>query len=271
MEETKVAIRAAKEAGKLLMENFDKVHTIKVKNQQEIVTETDLESEKIILGILKKEFPGYSILAEESGMTASPRIQSEAGRGEGESEYLWVVDPLDGTTNYSLKIPFFNVTIALAERSGNSWEVVSGVVHAPFTKEMFFAEKGEGSFLNGERISVSKETDLKKLFISHCNGKEEHQMRRVLKAFQELRPVTRDFMRMKSAALELAYVANGRLGGFVLLGGKSWDVAAGSLLVKEAGGKATDFAGREWTLNAGDLLAANGQVHEQILERMKNI
>jgi len=261
MEETKVAIRAAKEAGNLLMENFGKVHDVEEKSKHEILTETDLESERTILGILKSEYPGHSILSEE------------AGKETKESEFMWVVDPLDGSTNYSIRIPFFNVSIALTQRIEGKWEVVSGVVHAPFTREVFFAERGEGCFLNGEKASVSREEDLKKLILTYCHGYSEKQILRSIELYSKMKPVCRDLRRVGAAALELAYLACGRVGCYVAPGLKPWDTAAGSLLVEEAGGKVSDFSGREWDVSSQemDILASNGVIHEKILEIMKNI
>ncbi len=260
MEETKVAIRAVKEAGKVLMEGFDRVHKVEEKGAKEIVTEADLEAEKAILGILKEEFPDYSILSEESG---------EEMKG---SERMWIVDPLDGTTNYSIRNPFFNSTVALAERVEGRWGVVSGVVYAPFLEEVFFAEKGEGCFLNGEKIRISGE-DLGKMLLAYCHGKAPEDVRRAMKIMAELKPLCRDISRMRSGALELAFVACGRIGGFLSPGGRPWDSAAGSLLVKEAGGRVSDFSGGEWDAGPGsrDILATNGVVHEKIMGILKNI
>lgn len=261
MEETTAAIKAAKEAGKLLVENFKNIHTIQMKDSREIVTETDKASEQIILDILKKEYPNYAYLSEEAGK--SPR----------DCEYMWVIDPLDGTTNYSIKNPFFDVSIALAGKTFKGWEIISGVVFSPFTRELFFAEKGEGAFLNGERISVSKEREIKNLLLAYCGGSSDHHILRTVNLFAKIKPVCRDFNRMRAGALELAYVADGRLGGYISAGGKPWDAAAGSLLVLEAGGSVTDFGRMPWSIEGEekDILATNGLIHDMLLEVVKNV
>lgn len=251
MEESTVAIEAAQKAGKVLLEKFGNVQSIQMKQHNEIVTEADLAAEKVILEMIREKYPHDAILSEESGRS-------------GDGDRLWIIDPLDGTTNYSQGVPFFNVTIALAEKRDGVHQVVSGVVHAPFTQEVFFAEKGEGAFRNGEPIQVSNEEDAKNAYIAYCFGRDTTQIQRAAKAFGMIRPQVSDFMRLKSAALELALVAHGRLNGFVLFGGKPWDVAAGSLLVKEAGGLVTDFTGKDWTLDSKDLLATNKQVYETV-------
>lgn len=255
MEETTIMIDAAKKAGALLMEGFNKVHSIEYKDSREIVTEADKAADKAILDILKSEYPDYAVLSEESG-------------AHGSGDKMWIVDPLDGTTNYSIKNPFFNVSIALAEKIGERWQVVSGVVYAPFTDEMFFAEKGEGAFKNGEMISVSKEDDLAKQLIAFCHGHSPESINRTLKMFSIVKPVVRDFNRMRAAALELAYVADGRIGAFVSPDGRPWDAAAGSLLVKEAGGQISDFKGNPWDVEGEkrDILASNGVLHQKLLE-----
>ncbi|MBL7160810.1 MAG: inositol monophosphatase, partial [Candidatus Aenigmarchaeota archaeon] len=234
-------------------------HDVEEKAQGEIVTEADKASEGIILGILRKEFPQYAILSEESGSS-------------GNGGMMWVVDPLDGTTNYSIRNPFFNVSIGLASKAEQGWEMVSGVVYAPFTGEVFFAEKGEGSFLNGDHIQVSEE-ELSKALVTYCHGSTNEQVSRTVKMFSTLKPLCRDFSRMRAGALELAFVAAGRTGAHISPGGKPWDSAAGSLLVQEAGGIVTDFTGQAWSPEGmeRDILATNKVVHEKILEKIKEI
>lgn len=250
-----VAVKAAEQAGKILMENFGKVHTVSIKEHKEIVTETDLQAEKVILDIIRKEFPEHSILSEESG------------RADKDSRFMWVVDPLDGTTNYSIRVPFFNVSIGLAEKVNGMWEVKSGVVHAPVIGETFSGERGNGAFLNGERIHVSAGGKLEELLLVYCNGPTEEDVQRTIEIFGKLKPVCRDFNRARAGALELAFVACGRLGAYVSPGGKPWDAAAGQLLVREAGGKVSDFQDRNWVLgDRGDILASNGNVHQKVLE-----
>lgn len=248
-----LAIKASMKAGDVLRQHFGKKYTIDFKSRRELVTEVDLKSEKAILSMLKSAHPDYNILSEEKG------------RENLESEYTWIVDPLDGTTNYTIGNPFFNTTIALAKGR----EVLLGCVYAPMTGEMFHAEKGKGAFLNGRRLRVSVTADMKRCLLAFCYGFSQADTERIIRMFGSLIPAARGFTQMRAAALELAFVAAGRLEGFAFPGARPWDVAAGSLLVKEAGGRVTDFSGNEWRLGAdnkcGDLLASNGKIHEEAL------
>jgi myo-inositol-1(or 4)-monophosphatase len=254
MEFREVAVRAAKEAGKITVDHFYRKHTVKTKTPRDLVTEVDIASEKRILDLIKKNFPDHSILSEESG------------KDQEASEYLWVVDPLDGTTNYSIKNPFYNVSIALTKNN----KVILAVVYAPMTNEMFVAEKGKGAFLNGKRIHVSPERDFSKLLFAYCHGSTFDEIERITKIFAKLKPAVRDFSRMRAGALELAFVACGRLGAYISSGSNPWDVAAGALLVREAGGRVTDFVGNEWNIERNDILATNKAVHERLVEILQN-
>jgi len=254
-EEIKTAVKAAKEAGKILVDGFNIIHTVEMKTKHDLLTEMDLRSEKCILSILRENFPDYSIYSEEMG------------KGVKDSEYMWVVDPLDGTTNYSIKNPFFDVSIALL-RKGNP---VLGVVYAPFTGEMFQAESGKGAYLNGKKIHVSNESDVSKLLIAYCHNNDKRNMKRIIEVFGRIKPLPIDFNRMRAGALELAFVAAGRLGCYLSCGFHSYDVAAGVLLVREAGGRVTDFKGGEWHPGSSDILATNGIVHEKLLKLLKGV
>jgi myo-inositol-1(or 4)-monophosphatase len=250
-----VAFRSAREAGSILKDNFGKPYWVRDKSPGDALTEIDLRAEEAILGILRKEFPEHGILAEESG------------ESETRSDYMWVVDPLDGTTNYSINNPFFCVSISLAFRN----EVVLAVTYAPMSGELFHAVKGGGAFLNGKQVRVSGEGNLSRVLLSFCNGKSREDREEIGRIFSALKPVSRDFDRYKAGALELAFVAAGRFGAYLANSQMSWDSAAGDLLVREAGGKVTDFEGRPWNIRSPDILASNGEVHGEILETLKRI
>ncbi len=226
-----------------------------MKTGRDLITGMDFKSEKRILSILRKSFPHYSIYSEESGKKMK------------DSVYMWVVDPLDGTTNYSIKNPFFDVSIALMKRN----EPVVGVVHAPATKEMFYAEKGRGAYLNGKRIRVSKEFDISKTLLTYCHNSDDRNVMRITEVFRRIKPLPIDFNKMRAGALEIAFVAAGRVGCYLTCGFHSYDVAAGTLLVREAGGRVTDFEGKEFNSESKDFLASNGRVHDRILELLKGI
>jgi myo-inositol-1(or 4)-monophosphatase len=227
--------------------NFNR-GTVKLKAHHEILTKADLMSEKIIITEIRKNFPKHRILSEEKG-----KIDSR-------SDYLWVIDPLDGTTNFSMHNPLWSVSIGVAFRG----RIVLGIIYAPFLDELYIAEKGNGASRNGKKISVSKHT--KKSLHTFCHGRNEKDVKRALKYYRKQKLNELDCRQLGSAALELAYVASGRIESIMIPGASSWDVAAGVLLVREAGGKVTDFQGREWRLTSKDMLASNGRVHQSVLK-----
>ena len=250
-----VAFRAAREAGEILKDNFGKAYWIRHKSGKETQTELDIKAEEAIISIIREAFPDHGILAEETGKKESP------------GDYLWVVDPLDGTTNYSINNPFFCTSISLAFRN----DVVLAVTYAPMTGELFHAIKGQGAFLNDKPIRVSQEGDISELMLSYCNGKSQEDKVEIGRIFSRIKPIVKDFDRYKAGALELAFVAAGRLGSYMANSQMSWDSAAGALLVREAGGKVTDFEGRHWNIKSRDILASNGLIHEQLLDIIKEI
>ncbi len=249
-----VAMAAARSAGKIQLDNLGKLKDISfkdVKGKNDIVTKIDTECEDLITSKLRENFPEHSILAEEGG--------NHENSG---SQYKWIVDPLDGTMNYSNDFPFFCVSIALEYQN----EVVLGVIYEPVRDEMFSAEKGKGAKLNGENIKVSDTELIEDSFVV-CGTfyyhneeiKEKHFL--ILKKINEkVRGIRRD----GSAALDLCYVACGRYDAFWECGLKAWDVAAGSLIVEEAGGKITKYDGAEFSIYGGELLASNSLIHKKM-------
>jgi myo-inositol-1(or 4)-monophosphatase len=259
-----LATKAVRQAGDFLCREFNKGHiSWNLKHKHEIVTKADTGAEKIILSLLKKHTPEYEILSEESGL--NNRI----------SDYLWVVDPLDGTTNFKVHNPLFSVSIALYYKG----EPKLGVIYAPYLGDLFVAEKGRGAWLNSKRIKVSKTSELGKSFLTYCYGQEGKHMRRAVELYRYFKMKSVDMRQLGSAAIELAWVAAGRTESIVIPGTKPWDAAAGVLLVSEAGGKVTDFKGKPWrfvnkkigqiSLNV-DLLATNGKIHRLILNHIKS-
>ena len=245
--ELETAIDAARKAGDILMKHYGKV-TVRYKSDGSLVTDADIESEKRIKDILGEKFPDYSLLGEESG------------RMDKASEYTWVIDPLDGTTNYSIQNPFFNVSIALARGD----DPVLGVVYYPFQDELFHAVKDGGAYLNNERIKVS-ERDIRDSVICFCHAHDREAVKTVYEIFRRIKQVNCNLRQIGAAALELSYVACGRVGAFFTINLKPWDVAAGAVIVKEAGGRVTDFRRNPFTLKAKDILASNGRMHEDLL------
>ncbi|MFQ6050444.1 MAG: inositol monophosphatase family protein [Candidatus Hydrothermarchaeota archaeon] len=250
--EMKVATRAAKEAGKMLMEYYGKVDR-NYRYDGSTVTEADLEVERIIKHILSREFPDHSFLGEESGIE------------KGDSEYLWVIDPLDGTTNFTMRNPFFNTSIALTFRR----EPILGVVYNPYEDEIFQAERGKGAFLNGDRIRVSEEDEIKNSIITFSHGGDKRSVEIMIDIFGKLKLINGKVRQIGAAALELCFVACGRVEAFFMPGPNLWDVLAGALIVKEANGRVTDFKGNSFKISSSDILASNGKIHGELIEIIK--
>lgn len=247
--ELAVAIRAAKAAGKIIMKKYGKT-AIHYKEYLDSVTEADKKAEQKIISIIKKEFPTHSIIAEESGKHMQ------------QSEYTWVIDPLDGTGNFTMMLPFFNTSIALIK--GNT--LILGVVYSPIQKELFHATKKRGAFLNGKRIRVSGQDNLLKARSAFCHGGRTPELiERATSRYVRLKGKRCKIRQLGSAALELAYVGAGRLDAFWMTDINLWDVAAGVLLVQEAGGVVTDFAGKPYAQGTPkDILASNGAIHKKL-------
>jgi myo-inositol-1(or 4)-monophosphatase len=247
------AIQTARDAGRVLAEKFGRAIQVSNKGDIDLVTEADLASERLIIERVRSHHPRHAILAEEAGdVVAATGVQSA---------YKWIVDPLDGTTNYAHGYPVFCVSIAL-EHEGR---VVVGVVYDPIRDELFAAERGEGATLNGRRMRVSETSDLNGALL--CTGfpydvRERGDFARHFRNFiMSSQSVRRD----GAAALDLAYVACARFDGFYEEGLRPWDVAAGVLLVEEAGGRVTHYDGRPFDHYRPLIAASNGLVHEAML------
>jgi myo-inositol-1(or 4)-monophosphatase len=247
------AVQIARDAGLILTERMGR-KSLQITNKGviDLVTEADLAAERFIIERIQTHYPRHGILAEESGATVSV---------ERASEFKWIIDPLDGTTNYAHGYPCFCVSVAL-ERAG---QIVIGVIYDPLRDEMFAAERGEGATLNGRRIRVSEVEDLNRAMV--CTGfpydvRDRGDFARHFANFiMHAQAIRRD----GSAALDLAYVACGRFDGFFEEGLRPWDVAAGVLLVEEAGGRVSHFNGLPFDIYTPPILATNGLVHEQMM------
>jgi myo-inositol-1(or 4)-monophosphatase len=247
--ELEVAVAAAKAAGEILQSSFGQQHQIKYKGEVDLVTEVDEQAEQAIKNSLQEVFPTYGMLAEESG------------RLTGEMDARWIVDPLDGTTNYAHGLPIFATSIAL-ERAG---EVVVGVVHDPLAEETYAAERGGGATLNGQDIQVSKTDELIRALLATGFPYDRQDMPAALDLFGRFAVLTQSMRRLGSAALDACYVAAGRLDGYYERGIKAWDIAAGGLILEEAGGKVTDYRGREVDLEGGEVVASNSLLHPALI------
>src|SRR5215207_8287139 len=252
--ELEVALSAAKRAGEVLRAGFGAEHAITYKGEVDLVTEIDEEPERVIGEELLGTFPTYGMLAEEGGGLA------------GEEDARWIVDPLDGTTNYAHGLPIFAVSIGL-ERAG---EMVLGVVHDPMGEETFVAEQGRGATLNGEPINVSDTDELIRALIATGFPYDRAEMPEALELFGRLAATTRGMRRLGSAALDLCYVAAGRIDGYYERGIWPWDLAAGSVILEEAGGKLTNYRGGVLDLDGREIVASNGSLHRSIMRLMED-
>lgn len=249
-----IAIKAAKQAGLILKKNLSKKRKIAYKGVVNLVTEMDLLAEEIITSLIKKHFPNHNILAEEKV------------NWQGDSPYRWIIDPLDGTTNYAHGFPIFCVSIALEKDK----EIILGVVYDPMREELFIAEKGKGARLNGKKIHVSAVSKLSQSLLATGFPYDlRESSKNNFDHFRNFALRVHAVRRAGSAALDLCYVAAGRFDGFWEMKLGPWDFAAGSLIVKEAGGKVSDFAGHPLKLNSGHVLASNGKIHKEMMAIIK--
>ncbi|HJQ29097.1 MAG TPA: inositol monophosphatase family protein [Rubrobacter sp.] len=247
--ELEAALGAAQAAGEVLRDGFGLRRQVRYKGEVDLVTEMDERAEEIISEALLGAYPSYGMLAEEGGAL------------RGEEDARWIVDPLDGTTNYAHGLPIFSVSIAL-EKAG---EVVLGVVHDPMREETFVAERGRGARLNGESTDVSETDELVQALVVTGFPYDRDEVPAALDLFGRFSMLARGMRRLGSAALDLCYVASGRLDAYYEQGIHAWDVAAGGLILEEAGGRITDYRGDPFELEGGELVASNGPLHPALV------
>ena len=253
-----VAVEAATLAGQRLVGNFRNHQAsvygsdiLSVGNRslsKEVTSSNDYEADKIIIDLITHRCPDHNILTEETGHI------------DNGSPYTWIIDPLDGSSNFLNHNPFFAVSIALAYEN----EPITGVIFAPYIEEMVVARKGQGCTVNGRPVTVSSNDEFTKSYIVGCPGGEKNNVRFAEMEYA-LHKNIKDFRKIGSAAVECYMVAAGRVDAFTTLNISPWDVAAGVLCAEEAGGKVTDFHGEPWNLNKTDLVVSNTLVHESVL------
>jgi len=238
----------ARQAGNALMEHFRQDWALLKERgtAKEVATKYDKEVDSLIVDEIKRNCPGHSLLTEESGSL------------QGDPDWLWIVDSLDGTGNFANFNPLFSVCIALMHQD----ELLLGAIYAPAIDEFYFAGKGEGAYLNGTRIQVSDVSDLGQSYILYCEGGDKNKGR-TGELLLEVYPHVTDIRKLGSAGLETAWVAAGKREAYYTTRIEPWDVAAGVLLVQEAGGRVSDFQGNSWQPQTSDLLFSNGKVHEK--------
>ena len=254
------AVKAARKAGQIINRASLDLDLVRVasKGRSDFVTEVDRAAEDAIIATLKTAYPQHDILAEESG----------ASNPEGGAENLWIIDPLDGTTNFIHGFPQYAVSIALQQRG----QITQAVVYDPTRNELFTASRGRGAFLDDRRLRVSRRTKLRECLIgTGFPFRSLEHLDEYVRMFKRITEETAGIRRPGAAALDLAYVAAGRLDGFWELGLSPWDMAAGSLLILEAGGITSDFAGGADYLATSHIVSGNPKVHAQLLELVQEV
>ena len=250
----KTAIKAAKETGNIIIKSMHNKKILGYKKEDDLLTDTDLKAEKKILSIIKEKFPTHGFYTEE-------------GLGKKTaSDHLWVIDPLDGTTNFFHSLPYFSVSIAHLFKG----RVDLGVVFDPLRKELFHAEKGKGAFLNNKKIRVSSTSRVTNALLISGFPFEKNSIKKNLKDIEKFFDAgTRGIRNMGSAALNLCYVSCGRFDGLWEYGLKPWDHAAGSIIITEAGGKITKINGEKYEVFKNDILATNSKIHNEMLKVLR--
>ena len=256
-----VAVEAATRAGQHLVKNFRNhqasvygANIASVSNRslsKAVTSNNDHEADEIVIELLREQCPEHNILTEETGLI------------DNGSRYTWIIDPLDGSSNFLNHNPFFSVSVCLAYDNAP----ITGVIFSPFLEELVVARKDQGCTINGRPVSVSATENFEKSYMVGCPGGEKNNVRFAEMEYALHRRI-KDFRKIGSAAIECYMVAAGRVDGFTTLNISSWDVAAGVLCAQEAGGRVTDFHGNPWTLEQTDLLVSNGIVHDTILETL---
>ncbi|MCB1773262.1 MAG: inositol monophosphatase [Gammaproteobacteria bacterium] len=252
---TNIAVRAARQAGSVIMRSFSRLDTLTVAEKQtnDYVSEVDRNAEQAIIDTIRRAYPSHAILAEESG-------------SRGKDDFQWIIDPLDGTTNYLHGFPQFAVSIALSHRG----RLESAVVYDPVRDEMFTADRGAGALLNDRRLRVTEQRGLPGALLgTGIPFRDQRYMDQYLGMLKTLTQTTAGIRRPGSAALDFAYVAAGRLDGFWELGLSVWDFAAGALLVQEAGGMVSDIGGGSRHLDTGNVIAAGPRLHRDMVQAIR--
>ncbi len=246
-----VALKAAKSASKILIRYFGNNKGIKEKSNKSLVAKADLEANKAVISLIRKNFPNHSILSEETGIEKN------------KSDFKWVIDPLDGTHNFIHGIPIFGTSIALEHKN----EVMLGVLHFPILKLTAVAEKGKGAFVNGKKIKVSNKKTLDYSFLMlEYSSTERHKTAALIK---KLKDNTLDVRNFGSAIYDLLLVASGKSEAYIIFRTNEWDVAAGVLLVEEAGGQVTGLDGKKYSLNDKEFLVSNGKLSNKLLDFLR--
>jgi myo-inositol-1(or 4)-monophosphatase len=253
----KIIENAVLKAGKILARDFGEVENLQVskKGPGNFVTSADLKVERILIEELQASFPDYSILSEEAGYIKGT-----------DERYTFIIDPIDGTSNFMHALPFFCISVGLQEKVGNKEKMIAGVVYAPALNELFTAEEGQGALMNDRRLLVSGRTGFEEsLFAGYISRTDEKQRDKDMKAMEVIKAHTRMY---GAAALELCYVAAGKLDGMWHCNLKPWDIAAGSIIVREARGIVSEIGGGSDYIKSGSLIASNKDLYDKLNDKL---
>ena len=255
--ELQIAKQISIKSGKFLKQKFNTWERgqDQYKKNEEIVTWCDKKIEKIILKELKKHFPKYNTLSEE------------AGQKNKKSDYTWIIDPLDGTSNFTIHNPLFSVSLALIYKK----EIILGVTYLPMLNELYYANKGQGAFKNNKKIKVSNINNLKRSFLTYCHGLKLSDIKKSYKIYEYLHIKARDCRHFGSTTIELAMVAGGKIEGLIVPKANIWDIAAGIILIKEAGGNISTWQNKKWHLKSKTLIASNTKIHNKLIKVIKKL
>jgi myo-inositol-1(or 4)-monophosphatase len=250
-----IAVRAARRGGEVLLSHFGRLTDIQLKGEADLVTEADVAAERAIVELIRAEFPTHRVFAEEGSV------------GGDDPAHRWIIDPLDGTTNYAHGMPLFTVSVAY-ERDG---EVAAGAVFQPATGELFHARTGGGAWLGDQPIRVSRATELRHALLTTGFPSRRDMLEPAMAQFAALNAQTHAVRRTGSAALDLAWVATGRFDGYWERTISAWDVAAGVVIAREAGASITDLAGRPFLVDAGNILTTAPGIHAELLSALTRV
>jgi myo-inositol-1(or 4)-monophosphatase len=245
------ALETAEKAGIIALKHFRRSMKVSLKSRQDILTVADTEVENFVRKEISRKFPEHGILAEETGLHKS------------KSDYLWVIDPIDGTVNYAVGLPCFAISIGLACRQ----QPILGVVYDPYHNEFIYAEEGRGAYLNGKRIRIGRERELINCIVATDLGHK--RSKQIVRRVKALLPVTRAVRILGCASLGLAYVAFDRVQAYTHIDIQPWDVAAAYIVIKEAGGEILNFKGEPWQLYDGTVIASNSHLSKKLLRYVR--
>jgi len=255
----KFALSLVRQAGEILLKKFKKNEQLLTLRGQskEVTTKYDKLVDRFVIEKISQRYPRHSFLTEESGKI-HPKGKS--------SDHLWILDSLDGSANFSSGNPLFSICLALIKKR----KIIFGITYAPALNELYFAKLGKGAFFNGNRIRVSKTKEFSRSYLYFCEGGERDR-KRTGKILVKLYPQVTDIRKLGSAGLEIAWVAMGRAEAFLTTEIFPWDVASGIILIKEAGGRVTDFKGKAWEIDQKDLIFSNKKIHQDLVKLVEDL